>query len=164
MSLRSPDGLPGLIPAIRKDQQVPILETHVLATLRATVTDEQFEQLHLRLKAGAAKYGTAWSEVDLATDVLEELMDTLNYLAMLEVRLMWAGSEPVTPLVFWLRDRIKDVSRLVDSLNFMLPAFEGPSSKDWVIQQGLDPARQQAKFQEVLHHGDDAVGVQEEGL
>ena len=89
-----------MIPVIPTEEQVPVLETEVIEMIEncyrgsGEASEEVFNELQRRLKAGAAKYGTAWCEVNLTEDLREELLDAMNYLAMLLVRRVRGGAVP----------------------------------------------------------------------
>lgn len=88
---------------------------------------------HLRMVAGAEKYGRSWAEVDLKTDLLEELYDSLNYPLMMAVRIFNANDEYIS-LEEWetvciFRDKVKD---LIEYVELFFPDFEGPTSAEYV--------------------------------
>lgn len=144
-----------VIPAIDKNRQVPVLDTAVMQHISYLfVAEEIYSLLHKRLKAGAAKYGTAWNEVDLTLDLEEEILDAMNYVAMASVRIGQVFEPPLTPEIVGafrtlgrIAVKLEGAYREVKSL----PRMEGPSSKDWLPMHGRDPAEAQAKFQGVVN-------------
>lgn len=145
-----------ILPAIPAERQVPVLEMPVMGYIRSMfVSGEVHEKLHRRLEAGAAKYGTAWNEVDLTLDLQEEILDAMNYVAMLAVRLEQV-KEAVTHEEFLriskeLWSVATYLERVYSIVSHEIPHAEGPSSKDWLPQHGQDPAEAQARFQEVVN-------------
>lgn len=145
------------IPIIEPENQVPVLETDVLDYVEDTFGhDEIREQLHTRLQAGAAKYGTAWNEVNLTQDLVEELLDAMNYVVMSLVRM----EAVLTGTTQGHRDFLKYDRTLQAIATYLeaafhmaedLPQMEGPSSKDWLPLNKIDPSEAQARFQEVVN-------------
>lgn len=104
-------------------------------------------ELLRRLQAGAHKYGEAWTEVDLKTDLWEEVMDSLNYVVLMAHRLK--GADEYSPFLEVLLGQLTNIlTEALDSIKH-LPEFEGPTSKDWVEARG-SMAEAQAKFQASL--------------
>src|SRR5690606_33865672 len=106
-------------------------------------------ELVARLHAGAAKYGTAWCEVNLTEDLREEILDAMNYLAMLLVRRGRGqfGSNRGNAddsLIGMVGELMTMAFKIVSELE----QCEGPTSKDWVLQRNDKDA--QARFQAKL--------------
>lgn len=135
------------IPKIPKEDQVQILETNVTEFIDAAygASEVSFELVR-RLEAGAAKYGTAWNEVNLTEDLREELLDAMNYVVMLLVRrerVAKPGADDV--LLGMVAETIHSAYKIVSELE----QCEGPTSKDWVEKRGDTEA--QARFQARLN-------------
>ena len=103
------------------------------------IDDELYKQAqdneiaHLRMVEGAEKYGKSWAEVDLKTDLLEELYDCLNYPLMMAVRIFKVNDGFIS-LEEWehvvlFRNKIADLIRFVENV---FPSFEGPTSAEYV--------------------------------
>lgn len=138
-----------MIPVIPKEKQVPILETEVLDALGSLYPDAPgaIEQLVHRLHAGAAKYGTAWCEVNLTEDLREEILDAMNYTAMLLVRrsrVLGPKGSADDVMIGMVGELLTSAYKIVSELR----QCEGPTSKDWVIERNDSNA--QARFQETL--------------
>lgn len=104
-------------------------------------------ELIRRLEAGAHKYAEAWTEVDLKTDLWEEVMDSLNYVVLMAHRLK--GADEYSPFLEVLLGQLANIlTEALDSV-VRLPDFEGPTSKDWVEFRG-SMAEAQARFQASL--------------
>lgn len=86
-----------------------------------------------RLKAGAEKYGLSWNEVDLRQDLLEEVEDSINYITFIAARL--ADQEILNEDLTEIISRLRFHAYATWSLASGLPAFEGPTSNEWVAQQ-----------------------------
>jgi len=101
------------------------------------IDDELYKQAqdneiaHLRMVEGAEKYGKSWAEVDLKTDLLEELYDCLNYPLMIAVRLHHNDrlSAQQWETIALFRDKVKELIAEVESF---IPSFEGPTSAEYV--------------------------------
>lgn len=87
---------------------------------------------HLRMEEGADKYGASWAVVDLKTDLMEELLDALNYPLLMAVRVHHATGG--LTLEDWetislFRDKVKELVAFADSF---FPNFDGPTSAEYV--------------------------------
>lgn len=141
------------VAAIPKEDQVPILETTIMDVLAqcygiyGSKGSEVMNELHRRLQAGAAKYGTAWCEVNLTEDLREELLDAMNYIGMLAVRRESNSPRGTADdvLLGMVAELVFSAYKIVSEIE----GCEGPTSKDWVGERGDTEA--QARFQEVLH-------------
>lgn len=142
-----------MIAAIPTEEQVPILETPVMEFIHelyggyGAFSDRINLELSNRLHAGAAKYGTAWNEVDLTEDLREEILDAMNYAAMLLVRRSYGNPRGNYDdvLIGMIGEQLMGLYKMVT----VLEGCEGPTSKDWVDQRNDKGA--QLRFQEVLN-------------
>lgn len=154
------------IPTVPKQQQT-VIRRHpqyglaLKALLKGDVNEDELRvRLDERFEAGEAKYGTSWCEVDLREDLREEILDSLNYVVMMTIRmaqLEYAGRESIFLGVIG--------QYLLDAYAFLadLPDFEGPTSKDYVSG---DPDAQ-ARFDSVLRQrrsNDRGTDTQEVGV
>lgn len=95
---------------------------------------EGWPEAHDRMVRGTKKYGKSWCEVDLRSDLIEELMDVYNYAELIRLRL----KEQVTLVLPTaeqdkLLTEIKNAARvLTNRIEEVFPEFEGPTSNQWV--------------------------------
>ena len=125
-----------------------ILDDRPLATMfELDIPSALGHQLVRRLQAGAHKYGDAWTEVDLKTDLVEEITDALNYVVLYLHRAR--GADEDSPLLrSYLENILVSLMQALDGV-WYLPDVEGPTSKEWVEARG-SLTEAQAAFQAAL--------------
>lgn len=134
-----------MIPAIEGKM---ILDDRPLSTMfELEIPSAIGHELIRRLQAGAYKYGEAWTEVDLKTDLVEELMDSLNYVVLMAHRLK--GADENSPYLDVVLGQLADILTEALDVARVLPDFVGPTSKEWVEARG-SMAEAQARFQASL--------------
>lgn len=111
----------------------PALETKAVLEgfqeLTQHLRERHINECMARMQEGALKYGPSWNEVDLKTDVQEELYDIINYAVLMWGRLAALG-------VLTSDDRF-DLHAIVDYCDEILftlsklPDFDGPTSAEW---------------------------------
>lgn len=97
------------------------------------------ERQHQRMVAGSEKYGFSWAEVDLRTDIEEELDDVMNYLVLMFLRLDSTTKDNISGTRnMYLLKLLSTYVRLAQDALERLPKFEGPTSAEWVEQQSVE--------------------------
>lgn len=118
--------VPTLPPTPLTEEQAETIRFHLQRKLASTDLDEAT----VRLATGRIRYAGSWAECDLKTDLREELLDALNYLGLMKLRLIRAELADQTNF----GDIQSAVNHISSALNCVkhLPEFEGPTSNDWL--------------------------------
>jgi hypothetical protein len=126
------------IPAIPQELRTTALDAQLFTDRRFTAR----AACESRLEMGVDKYGMSWCEVDLKADLIEELLDGINYCAMGRERAAIATADAKGLDVFVLRQTIETLttaqdvlSQLVEDVLGEVLSFEGPTSNEWVKAQ-----------------------------
>lgn len=119
---------------VQKEKQVPASTHKLYEDLQSN------EAAHARILAGQAKYGTSWCEVDLRSDLVEELLDIYNYTILMELRLHEQVKSVIQPSMKQqaLLNTIRRIAEtLIEDVERDLPEFEGPTSNDWLKEDAI---------------------------
>jgi hypothetical protein len=90
------------------------------------------DEAHERMVAGVEKYGNSWCEVNLKQDLIEELLDVVNYIIMIEFRCIFTNTEFSHETVRLLSLIRESVEYYISALRTYLDDFEGLTSAEWV--------------------------------